>query len=162
MTEAPTTGRPSQVLDPMSVTPRSGSAYRHPFTDELAGRVKRALGDALGLKSFGVNLVHLGPGDWSAPRHWHSHEDEFVFVLEGELTLVTDEGEQTLGPGMAAGFPAGVENGHHLINHGQTTAVYLEIGDRRPEDATVYPDADLLHQPTPGGHIFTNRKGEPY
>ena len=150
------------ALDPATVTPRRGSSYPEPFRAVAERRTKQALGDALGLGNFGVNLTRLEPGAWSSQRHWHSHEDEFLWVLEGELTLVTDEGEQILGPGMAAGFPAGVENGHHLINHGQTTAVYLEIGDRRPEDATVYPDADLLHQPTPGGHIFTNRKGEPY
>ena len=85
-----------------------------------------------------------------------------MLVLEGELTLVTDDGEQALGPGMAAGFPAGVENGHHLINRGRAAAVYLEVGDRRPEDAVVYPDIDLLLRPGPGGPVFTNRKGEPY
>ena len=162
MTQGTMTGRPPQVLDPMSVTPRSGSAYRHPFTDKLAGRVKRALGDALGLTSLGVNLVHLGPGDWSAPRHWHSHEDEFVFVLEGELTLVTDADEQVLGPGMAAGFPAGAENGHHLINRGRAVASYLEVGDRRPEDVARYSDVDLVARSGPHGRIFTNRKGEGY
>ena len=125
---------PPRVLDPETVTPRRGSAYRHPFTEKLAGRVKRALGDALGLTNFGVNLVRLGPGDWSAPRHWHSREDEFVYVLEGEVTLVTEAGEQVLGPGMAAGFPAGVEDGHHLVNRGDSAASYLEVGDRDPAD----------------------------
>ncbi len=154
--------RPPQVLDPMSVSPREGSAYRHPFTAELAGRVKRALGDALGLGNFGVNLAHLKPGAWSSPRHWHSHEDEFVFVLDGELTLVTDEGEQVLRPGMAAGFPAGTQNGHHLVNRGDSVAAYLEVGDRSPRDVATYPDVDLIAKSGPAGRIFTNRDGEPY
>ncbi len=150
------------ALDPMSAAPRRGSSYPEPFRAAAERRTKRALGDALGLRNFGVNLTRLEPGAWSSQRHWHSHEDEFVLVLEGELTLVTDDGEQALGPGMAAGFPAGVENGHHLINRGRTAAVYLEVGDRRPEDATVYPDIDLLLRPGPGAPVFTNRKGEPY
>ncbi len=151
------------ALDPMTAAPHRGSSYPEPFGAAAERRTKRALGDALGLGNFGVNLTRLEPGAWSSQRHWHSHEDEFMLVLEGELTLVTDEGEQVLGPGMAAGFPAGVENGHHLINRADTAAVYLEVGDRRPgEDAVVYPDIDLLLPPGTGGAVFTNRKGEPY
>lgn len=150
------------AFDPMDVAPRTGSSYPAPFRSECETRLKRALGDAAGLTLFGVNLVHLNPGDWSAQRHWHSHEDEFVYVLEGEVTLVTDAGEQLLGPGMAAGFPAGVEDGHCLINRGETVAVYLEVGDRSPEDAVRYPDIDLVLEPEDGGRRFTNRKGEPY
>lgn len=146
----------------MTVPPRKGSVYRHPFTAKVAGRVKRALGDALGLRNFGVNLVELGPGDWSSPRHWHSHEDEFVIVLDGELTLVTEAGAQVLGPGMAAGFPAGLEDGHHLINRGESTASYLEVGDRSCEDVARYPDIDLVAKSGPEGRVFTNRRGEPY
>ncbi len=150
------------MLDPGTVPPRKGSVYQHPFTGPLAGRVKRALGDALGLTNFGVNLVDLGPGDWSSPRHWHSHEDEFVFVLDGELTLVTSAGEQVLEAGMAAGFPAGVEDGHHLLNHSDATATYLEVGSRRPQDVVRYPDIDLMAESGPGGRVFTNKQGEPY
>jgi uncharacterized cupin superfamily protein len=138
------------MLDPGTVPPRKGSVYQHPFTGPLAGRVKRALGDALGL------------GDWSSPRHWHSHEDEFVFVLDGELTLVTSAGEQVLEAGMAAGFPAGVEDGHHLINHSDATVTYLEVGSRQPQDVVRYPDIDLMAESGPGGRVFTNKQGEPY
>ncbi len=150
------------MLDPGTVTSRKGSVYQHPFTGPLAGRAKRALGNALGLTNFGVNLVELGPGDWSSPRHWHSHEDEFVYVLDGELTLVTGAGEQVLEAGMAAGFPAGVEDGHHLINRSDATATYLEVGSRLPEDVVHYPDIDLKAKSGPDGRVFTNKKGEPY
>ena len=158
MSEAP---KPP-ALDPMSVPARKGSVYRHPYRAQLAGREKRALGDALGLTHFGVNLVDLGPGDWSSPRHWHSHEDEFIYVLEGELTLVTDMGEQRLTAGMAAGFPAGVEDGHHLVNRSDAPARYLEVGNRAPDDVARYPDIDLVGRNSPHGRLFTNRKGEPY
>ncbi len=150
------------ALDPMTAAPSRGSSYPEPFRAVAERRTKRALGDALGLANLGVNLVHLGPGDWSAPRHWHSHEDEFVYVLEGQLTLVTDEGEQILGPGMAAGFPAGVENGHHLINRGRAAASYLEVGDRKSDDVARYSDIDLVARSGPQGRIFTNRNGEGY
>ena len=155
-------GPQSPALDPLSVPPRKGSVYKHPYREQLAGRVKRALGDVLGLSNFGVNLVDLGPGDWSSPRHWHSHEDEFVYVLEGELTLVTGAGEQVLGAGMAAGFPAGIEDGHHLVNRSEAPARYLEIGNRSYDDVARYPDIDLVGRNRPGGRVFTNRKDEPY
>jgi uncharacterized cupin superfamily protein len=150
------------AFDAMAVTPRTGSSYPAPFRAACERRIKRALGDAAGLTQFGVNLVHLHPGDWSGQRHWHSHEDEFVYVLAGELTLVSDAGEQTLGPGMAAGFPAGAPDGHCLINRGGVVAVYLEVGDRSNDDRVEYPDIDLVGEPTGGGLRFTDRKGEPY
>ena len=150
------------ALDPSSVPVRKGSVYHHPYRERLAGRAKRALGNALGLTHFGVNLVELGPGDWSSPRHWHSHEDEFIYVLEGELTLVTDRGEQRLTAGRAAGFPAGVEDGHHLVNRSAAPALYLEVGNRSPDDVARYPDIDLVGRNGPDGRRFTNRKGEPY
>ncbi len=150
------------ALDPATLPARKGSVYRHPYRAELAGRAKQALGDALGLKGFGVNLVRLGPGDWSSPRHWHSDEDEFVYLLEGELVLVTDTGERRLTPGMAAGFPARVADGHHLVNRGPDEAVYLEVGSRSAEDVIRYADVDLVARSGPGGRVFTNRKGERY
>jgi uncharacterized cupin superfamily protein len=149
------------AFDPMDVTARTGSSYPAPFQAVCATRIKRALGDAAGLSRFGVNLVRLNPGDWSAQRHWHSHEDEFVYVLEGEVTLVTDAGEQVLAAGMTAGFPAGVEDGHCLVNRGSAVAVYLEAGDRAREDVVRYPDIDLIAETHEGGRRFTNRKGEP-
>ena len=151
------------VLDPESLEPRRGSSYPERFKAEVAAREKRALGDALGLSNFGVNLVTLPPGAWSAQRHWHSAEDEFVYVVAGELTLVTDAGEQRLGPGMTAGFPAGVADGHCLINRSGAPATYLEVGDRRAEsDAVEYPDIDLKLEPGPQGRRFVTKAGEPY
>ncbi|MCH8153871.1 MAG: cupin domain-containing protein [Proteobacteria bacterium] len=150
------------ALDPEEVAVRQGSSYPEAFREPCRTRIKRALGDALGLNNFGVNLVTLPPGAWSAQRHWHSHEDEFVYLLDGALTLITDGGEQVLTAGQAAGFPAGKTDGHHLVNKGTVPATYLEIGDRRRDDAVTYPDIDLHLDPAPEGRVFTNKKGEPY
>jgi uncharacterized cupin superfamily protein len=141
------------ALDPASLPEKVGStSYPADLAPKVAGRVKRVLGDTLGLTHFGVNLVRLRPGGWSALRHWHSHEDEFVYVLEGELTLVTEGAEQRLGPGMVAGFPAGRADGHHLVNRNAADALYLEVGDRRPdEDDCFYPDEDLVAYHQDGG-----------
>ncbi|HET6469342.1 MAG TPA: cupin domain-containing protein [Geminicoccaceae bacterium] len=150
------------AVDPASVPARAGSTYPAAFRGPVEARAKRPLGDALGLTQFGVNLVLLPPGTASSQRHWHAREDEFVYVLEGELTLVTDAGEQTLGPGMAAGFPAGRADGHHLINRGTTPATYLEVGTRSPEDEVTYSDVDMRLKRTPEGRAYTSRRGEPY
>ena len=150
------------ALDPLTLEARRGSSYPPDFQAEVAGRAKRALGEGLGLTNYGVNLVRLEPGAWSAQRHWHSHEDEFVYVLEGEATLVTDEGEQLLGPGMAAGFPAGRADGHHLVNRSDRPVVYLEIGDRSPDDEVHYPDIDLFLPSRRKGQVFTDKTGERY
>jgi uncharacterized cupin superfamily protein len=149
------------ALDPSLVEPTQGSQPPHyppPHDHLLDERRKRRLGDALGLTDFGVNLVELPPGTVSSLRHWHSHEDEFVYVLRGEVTLVTDAGEQILGPGMAAGFPKNVADGHHLKNTGPDTAVFLEVGSRHPEDIAEYSDVDLK---TCRQVIFTDKRGEP-
>src|SRR5271170_7236812 len=121
----------------------TGSSYPAPFGALCAARARQRLGDAAGLSDFGVNLPRLPPGVWSSQRHWHSAEDEFVFVLEGEVVLVTDAGEETLRPGDCAGFKAGVEDGHHLQNRSQSDVVLLEVGSRRAEDAGDYPDIDM-------------------
>ncbi len=140
-----------------------GTSYPAPFRKEVKSRTKRSLGDLFGLKNYGVNLVDLEPGSWSAQRHWHTREDEFVYVVSGELTLVTDEGEQVLTPGMVAGFPAGDANGHHLVNKSDAVATYLEIGDRIAADEVFYPDIDLqLVSDGKGSHLFTQRDGTPY
>lgn len=131
------------ALDPAGLTPRIGTGYPAPYAAPCAGREKRALGDAVGLTQFGVNLVRVAPGVWSAQRHWHSAEDEFVYIVEGELVLVTDAGEQVLRPGMIAGFPAGKTDGHHLINRTSRDAVYLEVGTRAAKDDVDYPDCDM-------------------
>jgi uncharacterized cupin superfamily protein len=132
------------ALDPAEVPEKRGSGYPEPFRSRMGDRAKRVLGDALGLTRFGVNLVALGPGGQSALRHWHSLEDEFVWILEGEVVLVTNAGEQVLGPGMCAGYPAGRRDGHHLVNRSGHVARYLEIGNRIDGDACFYPDDDLL------------------
>ena len=150
------------AVDPASVARRTGSSYPMQFRQQVEKRNKRVLGDALGLTHFGVNLAQLGPGAWSAQRHWHSAEDEFVYVLSGELTLVTDGGRQVLGPGMAAGFPAGTADGHHLVNAGEATAVYLEVGDRRDSDEVRYPDIDMLLTSASDGRVFCHNDGRPY
>ena len=149
------------ALDPEEVPAREGSSYPGPFKELCRARTKQVLGDALGLGNFGVNLVTLPPGAASAQRHWHSHEDEFVYVVEGELTLITEDGAQVLRPGHVAGFPAGRADGHNLVNRGRAPATYLEIGDRNVEDVCTYPDIDLHLAPTPDGHVFTNKKGAP-
>ncbi len=152
----------AKPLDPATVAAAIGSSYPEPFKSRVAGRRKQRLGDALGLKNFGVNLTTIPPGSISALRHWHSHEDEFVYMVSGELILVTDGGEQRLTPGMCAGFPAGRADGHCLVNRGSRDAVYLEVGDRKPDDAVTYPDDDLFARPTPQGRRFTKKDGTPY
>jgi uncharacterized cupin superfamily protein len=152
-----------RAIDPASLPARTGSGYPETFRAAVAGRLKRALGDPCGLTQFGANLVLLPPGCWSSQRHWHSHEDELVFVVSGELTLVTDAGEQRLGPGMIAGFPAGEPNGHHLVNRSDRPATYLEIGTRVDLDEAVYSDIDMeLRRRPDGGHAFVRKTGEPY
>ena len=150
------------AINPVIVEPRVGSNYPEPFKSLVASRRKQRLGDALGLKTFGVNLTTLPPGARSALRHWHSHEDELIYILNGELVLVTDAGEQLLTAGMAAGFPAGVADGHQLVNRSNVDAVYLEVGDRKPDDAVTYPDDDLMGRATASGRKFCHKDGTPY
>ncbi len=150
------------TLDPATLPGQSGSGYPAPFCDAVAGRIKRALGDAFGLTQFGINLVEMPPGCWSSQRHWHSHEDEFVYVVSGELTLVTDAGEQAMRPGMVAGFPAGPADGHHLINRSNSPATYLEIGSRIAEDEAVYSDIDMELRVRPEGQVFVHKNGASY
>jgi uncharacterized cupin superfamily protein len=152
------TAAPRAVLDPTTLPLRPG-AYPPPYDAVIAGRQKQALGDALGLKNYGVNLVRLKPGARSALRHWHSLQDEFVWMLEGELTLVTEAGEQALRPGLAAGFPAGRPDGHYLINRTAVAAVYLEVGDRTAGDMPHYPDDDFAAATVDGKRVFTRKDG---
>jgi len=149
-------------LDPMTVQPRVGSIYPAPFGETLAGRGKRAIGDAVGLTQFGVNLVTLPPGSWSSQRDWHAKEDEFVYVVEGELVLVTDAGETVLKSGMAAGFPAGKADGHHLINRSSAPALYLEVGTRAENEEAQYSDIDMMARKEGGRFVFMHKNGEPY
>jgi uncharacterized cupin superfamily protein len=131
------------ALDPATVPRRESTIYPAEFAPAVRGRAKRALSGPLGLTQFGANVTELAPGAASALRHWHSHEDEFVFILEGEATLITDEGEQILLAGHCAGFPAGVANGHQLVNKSSQVVRYLEIGSRDPRDEAAYSDVDL-------------------
>ena len=148
-------------IDLATAPTRSGSTYPAPFNLPCAGRSRSILGDPAGLTQFGVNLLRLAPGAWSSQRHWHTHEDEFIYVLEGEVVLVTDEGEQMLRPGDCAGFPAGAADGHHLQNRSDREAVLLDIGSRRPEDdACHYPDIDMYAPAQDPG--FTHKDGTPY
>ena len=129
----------------------------------MGDRAKHRLGEAFGLQQFGVNLVTLGPGGQSALRHWHTHEDELVVVLEGELVLVTDAGEQVVGPGMVVGFPAGSQDAHHLVNRSGAPARYLEVGSRVEEDMAHYPDDDMMWQVREDGRwVAAHKDGRPY
>lgn len=150
------------AIEAESVPPRTGSLYPAAFAALLGGRSKRALGDVFGLAAFGVNLTRLPPGACSAMRHAHSHEDEFVFVLEGTPTLVTAAGETLLQPGMCAGFAAGTGDAHRLLNRGETDVVYLEIGSRHADDTVHYPDDDLAARKVDGRWRFFRKDGQPY
>jgi uncharacterized cupin superfamily protein len=137
-----------------------GSDYPSPFDAPCRGRVRQALSDAAHLTQFGVNLTHILPGAWSSQRHWHSAEDEFVWILEGELVLVSDDGEEILRAGDCAAFKAGDPNGHHLQNRSERTAVILEMGSRRPEqDVCTYSDIDLVWSKAAGDR---HKDGTPY
>ena len=130
-------------IDVAAVPARKGSGYPPPFDAPCATRTRRRLGEAGGLRDFGVNLMTLPPGGWSSQRHWHSHEDEFVYVIEGEVTLIEDDGETVLRAGDCASFAKGTGNGHHMINRSSAMAVYLEVGSRVEADMPAYPDDDL-------------------
>jgi uncharacterized cupin superfamily protein len=138
------------------------STYPEPFAARVAGRHKQQLGEVFGLTVFGVNRTRLEPGAQSALRHWHGKQDEFIYALEGEAVLVTDEGETRLTPGMCAGFKAGVPNGHHIVNRSGKDFVYLEIGDRTPGGGGAYPDDDLAITVVDGKMKFTHKDGTPY
>ena len=141
--------------------PRVG--YPEPFRAVLAGRQKRPLGDLFGLTDFGVNLTRLAPGAASALRHYHTRQDEFVYVLAGHPLLVTDAGETPLAPGMCAGFKAGSANGHCLVNRTARDVLYLELGDRSAGDEVDYPDVDMRLVAAPaGGRRYVHRNGKPY
>ena len=147
-------------IDIAKVRARTGSGYPAPFDAPCANRTRRRLGDAGGLRDFGVNLMTLPPGGWSSQRHWHSDEDEFVYVLEGEVKLVENDGVVLLRAGDCAAFPKGTGNGHHLINDSSGMAVYLEIGSRNPNDLTTCSDIDMMSS-NADGH-FVHKDGSPY
>src|SRR3984957_2667121 len=138
-------GKPAMPKIDVAATPgRQGSGYPPPFDAPCAERVRQRLGNAGGLTDFGVNLMRLPSGGWSSQRHWHSHEDEFVYLLEGELVLIEDGGESILRAGDCAAFPKGTGNGHHFVNKSSVMAVYLEVGSRNPHDLTTCSDIDMM------------------
>lgn len=149
-------------IDIAAVPVKSGSFYPAEFQAECAGRHKRALGDVCGLTQFGVNITRIAPGAASALRHWHEQEDEFIFMLEGELVLVENDGEVVLKAGDAAGFKAGSGNGHRLINRSGRDAVYFEVGTRAAEERVHYPDVDLVMERDATSRRYLHRSGEPY
>ena len=147
----------------LDVAPRAKpSTYPEPFFSRMAGREKRQLGDLFGLGNFGVNLTRLAPGGESALLHRHTRQDEFVYILEGSPTLVTEDGETELAPGMCAGFPAG-GSAHQLVNRTAADVLYLEVGDRTPGDAASYPRDDIQADLGPDGQwLFTHKDGRSY
>jgi uncharacterized cupin superfamily protein len=139
----------------------TGTDYPPPHDAPCRERRRRRLGEVFGLSQFGVNQLELAPGTWSSQRHWHEREDEFVYVLEGEATLVTDEGETTLGPGMVAGFPANTGNGHHIVNRSNGVVRLLEIGTRAAEETAHYSDIDMIHREDSRGGGYFTKDGRP-
>lgn len=150
------------ALDAAALPARTRSLYPEPFAARTAGREKRALGDPFGLRNFGVNLTRLPPGAMSALRHAHSRQDEFVYVLQGRPTLITDAGRTVLAPGMCAGFAAGTGDAHCLVNESDEDVLYLEVGDRTAGDEVLYPDDDIAAVMVDGGWRFTRKDGTPY
>ena len=146
-------------IDIAAAFERKGCSYPAPFDKPCVDRVRRRLGDAAGLSDFGVNLLTLAPGVWSSQRHWHTAEDEFVFVVSGEVVLVTDEGETLLRAGDCAGFPKGSPDGHKLVNRSNAPTVCLEVGTRTEDDVTTYSDIDLV---IGGGQGYRHKDGTPY
>jgi len=149
-------------IDIANLKVESSTNYPEPYRQAVLGRQRKRLGNAVGLDQFGVNLTRLKPGAASALRHWHEAEDEFVYVLEGEITLIEDGGATALGPGDAAGFKAGVANGHHLVNRTDRDALYIEVGTRARRERAHYPDVDLVGNKDEHGFRFSHRSGEPY
>lgn len=147
-------------IDLAAVPEVSGSGYPEPFRAALAGRHYRRLAAFAGIDDFGINLCRLEPGAWSSQRHWHSSEDEFAIMLEGEAVLVTDAGETVMRPGDCAAFPAGVPDAHHFVNRSASDAVFLVIGSDKPADTCHYPDVDLHLPRNDGG--YTHKDGTPY
>jgi uncharacterized cupin superfamily protein len=149
-----------RIVDPSTVPEQSGTIYPPAYREAVAGRRFRRLGDAAGLGNFGVNLVRLEPGAASSHRHWHTAQDEFVWVLEGTPTLVTDEGETLLRPGMAAGFPKGVANGHRLVNRSDAPVLFLVVGDRSAGDEVFYPEPGVDMHVADG--VVRHKDGTPW
>lgn len=150
------------IVDPKSLTPDSGSLYPAPYDKIVDGRHRHRISPAVGLNNYGVNLVRLEPGAASSARHWHSAQDEFVYVVSGTATLVSDEGETELAEGMAAGFPAGNPNGHQVVNRSGSDVWYLEVGDRPENEDVTYPDIDMANAVRNRKPNFTRKDGSSF
>jgi uncharacterized cupin superfamily protein len=148
-------------IDPKTLPLHQGTYYPPPYDQPCRARERRRLGDAAGLTQFGVNLLRLAPGVWSSQRHWHTGQDEFVYVLSGEVVLVTDAGEEVLKPGDCAGFKAGDRDGHHLQNRSAAEALLLEIGTRVADDSGEYPDIDMAFK-MGAPAMYSHKDGTPY
>lgn len=149
-------------IDVASIEVRSGTTYPVELQDECRGRHRQFLGDAAGLTQFGVNLSRIEAGQASSHRHWHENEDEFIFMVAGELVLKENDGEVVLRAGDCAGFKAGSGNAHRLINRSDRDAVYLEVGTRAPVDRVHYPDVDLYLERDGAARVYKRKSGEPY
>jgi uncharacterized cupin superfamily protein len=149
-------------IDPKTLPETVGTLYPSPFDKPCRARGRRKLGDAAGLTQYGVNLLRLPPGVWSSQRHWHTKQDEFVYVVSGEITLVTDEGAEILKAGDCAGFKAGEPNGHHLQNRSDAEALVLEIGTRNEGDSSPYSDIDMVVPPDGKPVLYAHKDGTPY
>ena len=149
-------------IDIANLKVESSTNYPEPYRQAVLGRQRKRLGNAVGLDQFGVNLTTLKPGAWSALRHWHEAEDEFIYMLEGEVVLCEVGGETMLRPGDAAGWKANAGDGHCLVNRSSWDAVYLEIGTRAKRDRVEYPDIDLINQKDESGVRYLHKTGEPY
>jgi uncharacterized cupin superfamily protein len=147
-------------IDIAAVPARKGSGYPPPLDAPCTERIRQRLGDAGGLRDFGINLMRLPPGNWSSQRHWHSDEDEFVYLLEGGLTLVEDGGQTLMYAGDCAAFAKGTGNGHHFINKSSAMAIYLEVGSRSPHDLTTCSDVDMMSSSADGR--FVHKNGAPF
>jgi uncharacterized cupin superfamily protein len=152
----------TRKIDVAAIAPVVGTFYPPPYHEPCLKRERRRLGDAAGLTQFGVNLLRLPPGAWSSQRHWQTASDEFVYVLSGEVVMVTNDGEEALRAGDCAGFRAGDPDGHCLQNRGETDALVLEVGTRVPNDGADYPDIDMLAPPGGKPAMYTRRDGTPY
>jgi uncharacterized cupin superfamily protein len=138
----------------------TGTLYPPPFDEPCRARQRTRLADAAGLTQYGVNLVRLKPGAWSSQRHWHIAQDEFIYILTGEVTLVTNAGAELLRAGDCAGFKAGDEDGHHLQNRSNADVTFLEMGTRLPGDGAYYSDIDMTIPA--GSKEYCHRDGRPY
>ena len=152
----------SKRINPAALEVLTGTLYPSPYDEPCRARQRTRLGDAAGLTQYGVNLLRLPPGAWSSQRHWHTEQDEFIYVLAGEVVLVTDAGDEVLRAGDCAGFKAGDRNGHCLQNRSTADATVLEVGTRLPGDGAFYPDIDMVAPPAGKPAAYTHRDGTPY